>query len=249
MNYIWCGSAQLFLSYGFHKIPGAFVGTMWARWANDYNIVNVLDKADPMNLIWSESAQWLLSSGICKFQECPCIRQDGSIELDLEWMGPVDADYLNTTWARWANDHDVAHLQAKTFPMNLIWGESAQWLLSYDIYKFPRALIMSVGKPMWPQWANGHDETHVQAKTIPMNSIGVNPPSDCWVPVPASRVGVNSIFSIQFQFRYFQFQFHYSQKVSIPISEISIPIPIPEISNPGNLNSGNDLWCLLWNWL
>ena len=67
------------------------------------------------------------------------------------------------------------------------------------------------------------------------------------------RVGVNSIFSIQFQFQFrffqfkFKFQFHYSQKVSIPIPipEISIPIPIPipdpEISNPGNLNSGNDL--------
>ena len=70
-----------------------------------------------------------------------------------------------------------------------------------------------------------------------------------------TRVGVNSIFSIQFQFkfRYFQFQFHYSQKVSIPIPipeiSIRIQIPIPEISNPGNINSGNDLWCLLWNWL
>ena len=43
------------------------------------------------------------------------------------------------------------------------------------------------------------------------------------------RVGVNSIFSIQFQFRYFQFQFHHSQKVSIPIpiEEISIQIQIP----------------------
>ena len=34
-----------------------------------------------------------------------------------------------------------------------------------------------------------------------------------------NRVGVNSIFSIQFRFRYFQFQFHYSQKVSIPIPQ------------------------------
>ena len=78
----------------------------------------------------------------------------------------------------------------------------------------------------------------------------------CWAIqdflAAAARVGVNSIFSIQFQFQFryfqfqFQFQFHYSQKVSIPvpipIPEISIPIPIPEISNPGNLHSGNDLW-------
>ena len=26
--------------------------------------------------------------------------------------------------ARWANDHDVAHLQTKTVLMNLIWSES-----------------------------------------------------------------------------------------------------------------------------
>ena len=81
----------------------------------------------------------------------------------------------------------------------------------------------------------------------------------CFFGASNSRVGVNSIFSIQFQFQFryfqFQFQFHYSQKVSIPIPipipeiSIPIPIPIPEISNPGNLNSGNDLWCLLWNWL
>ena len=31
---------------------------------------------------------------------------------------------------QWANDYDVAHLEAETVPMNLIWSESAQWLLS-----------------------------------------------------------------------------------------------------------------------
>ena len=35
----------------------------------------------------------------------------------------------------WPLDHDVAHLQAKTVPMNLIWSVSAQWLLSYNIHK------------------------------------------------------------------------------------------------------------------
>ena len=63
-----------------------------------------------------------------------------------------------------------------------------------------------------------------------------------WILTP--RVGVNSIFSIQFQFQFryfqfqFQFQFHYSQKISIPIPipipdiSIPIPIPIPGSSNP-----------------
>ena len=34
-----------------------------------------------------------------------------------------------------ANCYDVAHLQVKTVAMNLIWIESAQWLLSYGICK------------------------------------------------------------------------------------------------------------------
>ena len=34
---------------------------------------------------------------------------------------------------RRANEHDVAHLQAKTAPMNLSCSESAQWLLSYSV--------------------------------------------------------------------------------------------------------------------
>ena len=48
----------------------------------------------------------------------------------------MSKNYIKVTFeARWANDHDVAHLQAKTIPMNLIWSESAQWLWSYSIRK------------------------------------------------------------------------------------------------------------------
>ena len=43
---------------------------------------------------------------------------------------------------RWAN----ACLQTKMVPKNLIWSESAQWLLSYGIRKIPGALIMPMGK-------------------------------------------------------------------------------------------------------
>ena len=44
----------------------------------------------------------------------------------------------------WANDHDVAHPESRRVPINLIWSESAKWLLSSAIHKVPRALILPV---------------------------------------------------------------------------------------------------------
>ena len=69
------------------------------------------------------------------------------------------------------NDHVIAHLQAKTVPINLIWSESAQWLWSSSIRKIPRALIMPMGMPIMPPWANGHAVAHLQATAVPMNLI------------------------------------------------------------------------------
>ena len=43
--------------------------------------------------------------------------------------------------ARWTYDHDGAHLQTKTMPMNIIWRESDQWLLRSGVCKIPRALL------------------------------------------------------------------------------------------------------------
>ena len=68
---------------------------------------------------------------------------------------------LSHPWARpimppWANNHDVAHLQAKTVPKNLIWSESAQWLLSSGVHKNPEALITDSRSP---HYAHGH--THM----------------------------------------------------------------------------------------
>ena len=48
----------------------------------------------------------------------------------------------------WANDHDVAHVQAKAIPMNLIWDKSAQWLQSSDIRKIPGVFITPMGTPI-----------------------------------------------------------------------------------------------------
>ena len=66
----------------------------------------------------------------------------------------------------WKNDLNVAHLQAKAVPMNFIWSESALWLLSSSVRKIleallqiPGALIMFIGMPIIPQWANDHIST------------------------------------------------------------------------------------------
>ena len=71
----------------------------------------------------------------------------------------------------WANDHDVAHLQAKTVLMYLIWSESAQWLLNSGIHKIPGALIMPMGMPIMPVQENDQDNTHLHAKVVSNNMI------------------------------------------------------------------------------
>ena len=79
----------------------------------------------PKNLILGESAQWLLSFGVRKIP--------GALIIPMMPMGmPIIYIYIE----RETNDQDVAHLQAKTVPMNLIWSESAQWLLSHGVRKF-----------------------------------------------------------------------------------------------------------------
>ena len=92
-------------------------------WANDHATAYLQAKTVPMNLIWSELAQWLWSFGIRKIP--------GALitPMGMHIMPP------------WANDHTVAYLQPKGVPINFIWNKSAQWLLSYGILKFwPDAL-------------------------------------------------------------------------------------------------------------
>ena len=117
--------------------------------ANDHGVFIFTAKMDPMNLIWSESAQWLLTSSVRKIQ--------GALIM------PVGMPL----WLWRANENDVAHVQVKMVPMNLIWSELAQWLRNSGIHKIPRALIMAI----WPKWANDHDARYLLAKTIPMNLI------------------------------------------------------------------------------
>ena len=56
----------------------------------------------------------------------------------------------------WANDQDVAYLQANTVAMHLIQSESAQRLLSFGICKILEALITDSRSPYY-----GHGHAHV----------------------------------------------------------------------------------------
>ena len=106
-----------------------------------------------MNLIWRESTWWLLCSGVRKVPRT-------LITLVGKPMRP-----------RWGNHYDVAHLQAKTVPMNMILSESDRLLQSSSIRKISGALITPMAMPMWPLWANDHGIAHLQAKTVPRKLI------------------------------------------------------------------------------
>ena len=87
-----------------------------------------------INLIWSKWALWLLSYG-----------------------NPIVPRTLMTLvvmpmWPWWTNGHDVAHLLARTIPMNLIWSESAQLLPSYGICK------------VWAGWTDGRMDKKTNGK-------------------------------------------------------------------------------------
>ena len=68
-------------------------------------------------------------------------------------------------WSQWANGHGIAHVQAKTIPMDLIWTESVQWLLINGVHRVPRAPAHVVPISKWPQC---HTYT---GKMVPMNMI------------------------------------------------------------------------------
>ena len=76
-----------------------------------------------INLIGIESARWLLSFGVRK--------------IPRTLITPMGMPIMPS----WANDHGVAHVQPETVPMNLIWSESAPWLLSFGVRKIPGAFI------------------------------------------------------------------------------------------------------------
>ena len=120
---------------------------------NHHDVAHLRTKTVPMNLIWRESAQWLLSSDICRIP--------GALitPMDMPIMPP------------WTHDHDVAHLHAKAVQINLIRSEPAQWLLISSIRKIPGALILPMGTPVMPPWANNHYTAHLHVMTASMGLI------------------------------------------------------------------------------
>ena len=89
-------------------------------------------KTVPMNLIWSESALWLWRSSVRKIPGALIMAMGMPIMLP------------------WTNDHDVAHLQAKTVQMNSIQNKSAQWLRGYGVCKIAGANITPWAHPLCP---------------------------------------------------------------------------------------------------
>ena len=153
----WIESAQLFLSSGVRKVPITLITSvdmsLWPRWANNYGVAHSQAKMIPVNLIWSESAKWLLISVVHKTP------------------GAVITSTGTSMWPQWANDHDVAHLQAQTVPINWFGGNREGISGCCVIVSAKFVLITPVPTPMWLRWANGHDVAHLQAKTVPINLI------------------------------------------------------------------------------
>ena len=75
---------------------------MGNRWANEQDGAHLHAKRVPMSLIWSDSIQWLLGSGIRKI------------------LGGLTTSMSTLMYAWWENDHDIAYLWAKTVLMGLI---------------------------------------------------------------------------------------------------------------------------------
>ena len=165
MNLIWSESTRCLLSSSIQNVTIMLIMPLgkciWPWWTNDHDFVHLEVKLVPMNLIWSESAPCLLRSSIRNIARV------------------IIVHVATPMWPWWANDHDVAHLQIKMVPMNLIWRESTQWLLSSSVCKVSRVIIKPMSMPMWPQWANDHDIAHLQIKTVPKNLFWVNQPSCC----------------------------------------------------------------------
>ena len=86
-----------------NRVPRALITPgcipIWPRWAHYHGVAHVGVKIIPMNLIWSESARWLLSYGV---RNVP----------GRAFITPVGTPM----WHRWANDHNVAHIQLKKVP-------------------------------------------------------------------------------------------------------------------------------------
>ena len=142
-----------------NKVPRALISPMIPRWANNPDVVRLRAKPVPKNLIWIESVQWLRSSSVRNIS--------GAL------ITPIGTPIMPPR----ANNHGVAYLQTKTvkkwFGVN---QPSGCWVpasarFQRPLFMFRGAFITPKGMPMWPQWANDHDVTHLEPETGPMKLI------------------------------------------------------------------------------
>ena len=89
MTSIWSESAQCFRDC---KIPRARITPMGTAWdhhacANDHDVAHRQVKTVLLNLIWSEFARWLLSSGVHKIQLTTTIHSFNTRRFQWIWFG------------------------------------------------------------------------------------------------------------------------------------------------------------------
>ena len=120
---------------------------------------------------------------------------DSSKELDLEWISPVVVELqcpqkgalimpmVTPIIPPWAKDRDIAHLQTRTVPINLIWSKSALWLQSSGVRKIPGAFITSTGTPtICPHGQMTMTLQIYKPRQFKWTWFGVNRPCGCGVP-------------------------------------------------------------------
>ena len=143
--------------YQFHVNSGSVRKSKWAQWVQNGYVAHLHAEKNKKNLIWCESPQWLMSYGGYKVQMCknyPFQTNSRPVRMSRS--------------AEWIQNGYVAHLQAKTNPKNLIWCESAQWLMSYGGYKVQMCKKYQfqtksgrVRKSKWAEWIQNGYVAHI----------------------------------------------------------------------------------------
>ena len=142
----------------------ARITPMWPWWANGHDIAYLQAQRFLVNMVWSESAAG----------EFPASARFQSLCLNSYYT-------MWFWWAvgsRWANDHDVVHLQAKTVPVNLKWIHPVT--VEFWCLQDSRSPYCPMGALIRPRWANDHD--------VPMNRLEFIGPFTGYAAVTPRRV-------------------------------------------------------------
>ena len=119
-------------------------------WANNHDVTHLQAMAVPMNLIWSESTQWLRRSGV---------KIPGALST------PMGTPIIPP----WANDHNAAHVRGGTVPMHYFRVNRPCDCAVPASTRFQEPLSRPWKHPLCLNGANNHNVAHLQAKTVPQN--------------------------------------------------------------------------------